>query len=91
LAVALGLACFVAVHRGKIIEQQNSHIQNLTANVEVLINGRKKDFKNKVELAARIEELEREAQKDTSCFTWNTDISNSPIVMRLRQGKNKVR
>lgn len=88
---ALCVAIFIAVHRGKIIEQQNSHIQNLTANVEVLINGRKKDFKNKVELAKRNEELEREAQKDTSCFTWNTDISNSPIVMRLRQYGNQVR
>lgn len=85
LAVAFGLACFVAVYRGKTIESQKERIGNLSANVEVLINGRRKDYENKVELAKRNEELEQEAAKDTACFGWNTDISHSPIVQRLRQ------
>lgn len=91
LAIAFCVASFIAVHRGNTIESQKERIGNLSANVETLIKGREKDYADKVELATRIEELEREAQKDMSCFTWNTDISNSPIVMRLRQGKNKVR
>lgn len=85
LAVAFGLACFVAVYRGKTIESQKERIGNLSANVETLIKGREKDYADKVELAKRNEELEQEAAKDTACFGWNTDISHSPIVQRLRQ------
>lgn len=85
LAVAFGLACFVAVYRGKTIESQKQRISNLSANVETLIKGREKDYADKVELAKRNEELEEKAAKDTACFGWNTDISHSPIVMQLRK------
>lgn len=83
--LALAVSVFIILHRGNVIEQQNGRIDNLTANVEVLINGRKKDYADKVELAKRNEELEQEAEKDTSCFSWNTNIIHSPIVQRLRQ------
>lgn len=85
LMVAFGLACFVAVYRGKTIESQKERIGNLSANVETLIKGREKDYADKMELAKRNEELEQEAAKDTTCFGWNTDISHSPIVQRLRK------
>lgn len=84
-------ALFVIYHRGNIIESQNSKIDNLTANVEVLINGRKNDYENKVELAKRNEELEQAAKKDTACFTWNTDISNHALTIELRKDRGKVR
>lgn len=83
--LALAIAVFIILYRGNVIEQQNTRIDNLTANVEVLINGRRKDYENKVELAKRNEELEQAAKKDTSCFTWTTDISASPIMRKLRE------
>lgn len=85
LAIAFCVASFIAVHRGNTIDRQTAKIDSLTANVETLIKGREKDYADKVELAKRNEELEAEAQKDTTCFTWNTDISHSHIVQRLRQ------
>lgn len=85
LAVAFGLACFVAVYRGNTIDSLNERVGTLSANVETLIKGREKDHADKVELAKRNEELEQDAKKDTSCFTWTTDISTSPVVMRLRK------
>ena len=88
LLVTLTFLCIAIVfasHYKRINEQQNNRIQNLTNNVEILINRSKKDYADKVELAKRNEELEQEAAKDTTCFTWNTDISSSPIVQRLRK------
>ena len=85
LAVAFCVASFVALHRGNTIDRQTAKIVSLTANVETLIRGREKDFADKVELAKRNEELEAEAAKDDNCFTWNTDISGSPILVKLRQ------
>ena len=85
LAVAFCVASFVALHRGNTIDRQTAKIDSLTANVETLIRGREKDYADKVELAKRNEELEAEAAKDDNCFTWNTDISDSPILVKLRQ------
>lgn len=85
VSVLLCIAICFVYYRGTVIEQQSDEIANLTANVNVLIEGRKKDYADKVELAKRNEELEQEAQKDTSCFTWTTDISGSPILVKLRQ------
>jgi uncharacterized protein YoxC len=85
LAIAFCVASFIAVHRGNTIDRQTAKIDSLTENVETLIKGREKDYADKVELAKRNEELEAEAAKDNNCFTWNTDISHSPIVQRLRQ------
>lgn len=82
---ALCVAIFIAVHRGNTIDRQTAKIDSLTANVETLIKGREKDYADKVELAKRNEELEAEAAKDDNCFTWNTDISDSPILVKLRQ------
>lgn len=85
LAVAFCVASFIAVHRGNTIDRQTAKIDSLTKNVEILIRGREKDYADKVELAKRNEELEAEAAKDDNCFTWNTDISGSPILVKLRQ------
>lgn len=84
LAVAFGLACFVAVYRGKTIESQKERISNLSANVETLIKGREKDYADKVEIAKRNEELEQAAKKDTACFTWTDNIESSYVVQKLR-------
>ena len=84
-SVAFCIAIFIAVQRGNTIKTQEEKINNLSANVEILINRSKKDHEDKVELAKRNEELEQEARKDVSCFTWVTDISDSPVVQRLRQ------
>lgn len=83
--IAFAVAVFIILHRGNVIDTQREQISGLTANVNLLIDGRKKDYADKVELAKRNEELEQEAAKDTTCFTWNTDISHSPIVQRLRK------
>lgn len=85
MLIALCITVTIAINRGNTIETQKERIDNLSANVEILINRSKKDHDDKVELAKRNEELEQESQKDTSCFTWNTDISDSPVVQRLRQ------
>lgn len=85
LLIALLTAITIAIYRGNVIKTQKERIENLSANVEILINRSKKDYEQKIELAKRNEELEQEAKKDTSCFTWNTDISNSPVIQRLRQ------
>lgn len=88
LLVTLTFLCIAIVfasHYKRINEQQNNRIQNLTNNVEILINRSKKDYADKVELAKRNEELEQEAAKDTSCFSWNTDISDSFVLRKLRQ------
>ena len=85
MLIALCITITIAINRGNTIETQQERIDNLSANVEILLNRSKKDYADKIELAKRNEELEQEAQKDTSCFTWNTDISNSPIIKRLRQ------
>lgn len=82
---ALCIAIFIAVHRGNTIDRQSAKIDSLSANVETLIRGREKDYADKVELAKRNEELEKEAEKDANCFGWNTDISGSPILVKLRQ------
>lgn len=81
----LCIAIVFASHYKRVNEQQNDRIQNLTNNVNVLIDGRKKDYADKVELAKRNEELEQEAAKDTTCFTWTDNIISSPIVQRLRK------
>lgn len=83
--IAFAVAVFIILHRGNVIDTQREQISGLTANVNLLIDGRKKDYADKVELAKRNEEFEQEAAKDTTCFGWNTDISHSPIVQRLRQ------
>jgi 6-phosphogluconate dehydrogenase len=83
--IAFAIAVLIILHRGNVIDTQREQISGLTANVNLLIDGRKKDYADKVELAKRNEELEQEAEKDTSCFGWNTDISHSAIVQRLRQ------
>lgn len=85
VSLFLCIAIFIAYHRGIVNEQQKGQIENLIANVNVLVDGRKKDYADKLEIAKRNEELEKLAKKDTACFGWNTDISNSPIVQRLRQ------
>lgn len=85
MAIVLCITISIAIHRGNTIETQQQRIDNLSANVEILLNRSKKDYADKIELAKRNEELEQEAQKDTSCFTWTTDISDSTIVKRLRQ------
>ena len=55
------------------------------------MEGRKNDYQNKMELAERVEKLSKLAEQDKNCFTWHTDISNSPVIQRLRQDPNKVR
>lgn len=85
VVVLWGITAALAVYRGYKIEQQNIIINNLNANVDVLIKGRKKDYADKVEIAKRNAELEEAAKNDEDCFTWNTDISNSPVMRKLRQ------
>ena len=89
--VALCVAIFFAMYRGNIIKEQDNYIASLTASNKLLIEGRKNDYQNKMELAERVEELSKLAEQDKNCFTWNTDISNSPVIQRLRQDPNKVR
>lgn len=89
--IAFAIAVFIILHRGNVIDTQREQISGLTANVNLLVDGRKKDYADKVELAKRNEELEQEAQKDTACFGWNTDISASSVVQRLREDRSKVR
>lgn len=84
-SVAFCIAIFIAVQRGNTIKNQQEKINNLSANIEILINRSKKEYADKIELAKRNEELEKKAKQDTSCFTWFTDISNSPIVKQLRE------
>lgn len=83
--IAFAVAVFIILHRGNVIDSQKEQISGLTANVNLLIDGRKKDYADKVELAKRNEELEQAAKKDTSCFTWTTDISHSLVVQKLRK------
>lgn len=83
--IAFAVAVFIILHRGNVIDTQREQISGLTANVNLLIDGRKKDYADKVELAKRNEELEQEAAKDTTCFTWNDNIISSAIVQRLRK------
>lgn len=89
--IALCVAIFFAMYRGNIIKEQDNYIANLRASNNLLIEGRKNDYQNKVELAERVEELSKLAEQDKNCFTWNTDISNSPVVQRLRQDRSAVR
>ena len=91
LFVAWCITIAFVVHRGNIIEQKDKYIENLEANTELLIEGRKNDYQNKVELAERVEELHKLAEQDKNCFTWNTDISNSPVVQRLRENRSQIR
>jgi len=83
--IAFTISVFIILHRGNVIDTQREQISGLTANVNLLIDGRKKDYADKVELAKRNEELEQEAAKDTTCFTWTDNIASSAIVQRLRK------
>jgi 6-phosphogluconate dehydrogenase len=83
--IAFAIAVLIILHRGNVIDTQREQISGLTANVNLLIDGRKKDYADKVELAKRNEELEQEAAKDTTCFTWTDNIISSPIIQRLRK------
>ena len=88
ITVVLG---FMFLYHSNVIKEQDNYISNLKASNELLIEGRKNDYQNKVELAERVEELSKLAEQDKNCFTWHTNISNSPVIQRLRQDPNKVR
>ena len=88
IAIVIG---FGFIYRGNVINEKDRRIETLEANTELLIKGRKNDYQNKVELAERVEELHKLAEQDKNCFTWTTDISNSPVVRRLRENRSQIR
>lgn len=59
--------------------------KNANANNIYLIKQRKKDYGKTIQIAERNRELEAEAKNDKSSFDWNYDISNSPVILRLRE------
>lgn len=83
--IAFAVAVFIILYKDNVIDTQREQISGLTANVNLLIDGRKKDYADKVELTKRNEELEEKAKLDNSCFTWADNIVNSPIVQQLRK------
>lgn len=78
------IAILFAVHYKQESKSQKEQICSLTANVNLLIEGRKKDYADKTEIAKRNEELEEKARMDSSCFTWTDNIESSYVVQKLR-------
>lgn len=80
-AILLIFSVFVYKAYNKALDD----IKSLTAEKICLNNEIIRRNKNAVETSKRIEELEREAKKDTSFFNWNADISNTNVVKQLRK------
>lgn len=57
--------------------------KNSKANIDFLIEQRRKDNEATLAIYRRNQELEQEAKMDKS-FDWNADISNSPVIKRLQ-------
>lgn len=89
---ALGIGCllFVVSLQSKKIEALQSAKNTLQANNQILIDKIKRAYNDKLELSRKTKELEALAERDVS-FDWNADISDTDVVVWLRQNANSVR
>lgn len=83
------LAAFFSVMYGFYYKDKSNTLEMknnaLSANNELLIRKVKKSYEDTLEISKRNAELEEMAKQDKDVFNWNTDISNSAIVQRLRK------
>lgn len=77
-------------YQSKKIDALTASKNSLEANNNLLISKMKREYNDKIELSKKIAKLEELAKSDTS-FNWSADISNSPIVIFLRENSSKVR
>ena len=83
LAVALGLACFVAVHRGKTIDRQTAKIDSLTADVaryKADAEESHKIIETYAEAEAQAKEFEMELINDEN--TDNLDVVPADYILK---------
>ncbi|MBQ8677431.1 MAG: hypothetical protein IJ529_03045 [Alphaproteobacteria bacterium] len=92
----LFLGVFVAAlwFWGSLLSQRLEELKNqnsaLIANNNILLNRLTRSYNDKIELEKQNRDLEELARTDAA-FDWNADISNSDVVIRLRQNANKIR
>ena len=58
--------------------------KNSEANNVYLIEQRKKDYADTLEISKRNKKLEEEVKNDKSTFDWLFPIANSPVILRLQ-------
>ena len=59
--------------------------KNSEANNYILVKQRKKDYEDTLAISERNKQLEESVKMDKSVFDWHYDISNSPVILRLRE------
>jgi hypothetical protein len=87
LAIFLALSVVCGILAYYYHERANSYCElwkSTQANNEFLINQRRKDYENTIQISQRNRELEEEAKKDKSYFDWSADISNTAVIKRLQ-------
>ena len=58
--------------------------KNSEANNVYLIEQRKKDYADTLEISKRNKQLEEEVKNDKSTFDWHFPIASSPVILRLQ-------
>ena len=83
--VIIGLLAFWGYYNQRRAESYCELWKNEQANNDYLIKQRKKDHEDTLAVSQRNKELEEAHKLDKSTFDWNYDISNSPVILRLRK------
>ena len=78
------IGVFVINLQRKEINSLKGEKSVLMANNNLLIDKLKRSYNDQMELSRKNKELEKLAKSDTG-FDWYADISNSPVVVKLRE------
>ena len=86
LTIAIMGGCFVlCMHYHKVIDDLSSQRDIYKHNTELLLNRIRNIYDEKDILEQKNALLENDAVKDKAFFDWNTDISHTLVIKRLRR------